>query len=344
MLPKIIKKGNLKGFVEALMAASEVAGPVPKMNKFAFEKVESFEEMALGYDTSLISPRKFFYPQYETVLEFKLGAAPQSKPVVESKPRVLFGVHPCDVAATWLLGVVFSEDPKDPNYLEKREKATIIGLNCQKPCDKFCFCKDMKTYNATEGFDLMLTDLGDRYFVEVGTKRGEAALVENAEFSDASAADMKALQDWQGVKEANFVNRIPYDTKFLPEILGQSDSSLVWEAIGRICFSCGSCNTTCPTCYCFNIKDEVTASLAGGERKRIWDSCQLAEFTEVAGGEVFRKDRSARLRHRFNRKAKWLLERFGKLGCVGCGRCDRNCLVHINSVEVYTQLAGERVQ
>ncbi len=343
MLPKIIRKDDLRPFVESLMAENTVVAPVPKANKFAFAEVASFDEIALGYNTSLISPRKYFFPQIETVLSFKLGKEPSAEAVVESSPRILFGVHPCDVVATWLLDVVFSDAPGDPNYLDKRRKAVIIGLNCQKPCDSYCYCRDMKTYNATEGFDLMLTDLGDKYFVEVGSPRGESLLVEGADFSGATAADLKALQDWQDVKEKNFVKRIPYDTKFFPEILGQSDNSLVWDAIGRRCFSCGACNTTCPTCYCFNIKDEVASDLASGSRKRIWDSCQLAEFTEVAGGEVFRKERAARLRHRFNRKAKWLLERFGKLGCVGCGRCDRNCLAKINSVEVYTQLAGERV-
>jgi len=344
MLPKIIKKDDLRAFVEVLLAQNVVVAPTRKGIKYAFNTVENFDEIALDYNTALLSPRKYFYPQSETVLKYTLGEQPTAEAVVESSPRIILGMHPCDVAATWLLDVVFSDDPADPNYLEKRKKAVVIGLNCNKPCDEFCFCKDMKTYNATEGFDLMLTDLSDRYFVEVGSDTGESLLVEGAQFADAGASDLKALQDWQDAKEKNFVNRIPYDTKFLPEILGQSDDSLVWQAIARKCFSCGSCNTTCPTCYCFNIKDHLSASLAEGTRKRYWDSCQLGEFAEVAGGENFRKDRSARLRHRFNRKGKWLLERYGKLGCVGCGRCDRNCLVKINSVEVYTQLAGERVK
>jgi len=343
MLPKIIKKDNLRGFVEGLMAESAVVAPTPKGGKYAFSPIESFDEIALDYNITLLSPRKYLYPQVETLLSFKTGKSPSSEAVVESSPVVIFGIHPCDVAAIGLLDAVFSDPPADPNYLDKRRKAVLIGLNCASPCDSYCFCRDMKTYNATEGFDIMLTDIGDRYFVEVGTPRGEALLVEDADFTGATAADLKALQDYQDQKEKNFVKKIPYDTKFLPEILGQSDNSLVWDAIGRKCFSCGACNTTCPTCYCFNIKDDVSADLSGGVRKRIWDSCQLGEFAEVAGGENFRKDRSARLRHRFNRKAKWILERYGKLGCVGCGRCDRNCLVKINSVEVYTQLAGERV-
>ncbi len=344
MLPKIIERDDLRAFVEALLADNVVVAPIRKGEKYVFSEVETFDEIALDYNISLLSPKKFFYPQIETVLKFKIGDRPESQAITEASPVIIFGIHPCDIAATWLLDEVFKEDPADPNYLEKRKKAVLIGLNCAQPCDEFSFCRDMGSYNVEEGFDLMLTDLGEKYFVEIGSKLGEEILVEGAHFRDATSGDLKDRQAYQEKKETNFVKRIPYDTKFLPEILEESYDSLVWDAIAKRCFSCGSCNIVCPTCYCFNVTDEVAASAAEGERKRVWDSCQLAEFTEVAGGEVFREERSSRLRHRFFRKGKWLLERYGKLGCVGCGRCDRNCLVKINSVEVYTQLAGEPVQ
>jgi sulfhydrogenase subunit beta (sulfur reductase) len=344
MLPKVISKKDLKGFVEALLVDNVLVAPVKKSVKYAFSEVDSFDEIALDYNITLISPKKYFFPPIETMLRFKTGEKPESEPVNAEGPKIIFGIHPCDIAATWLLDVVFQSDPADPNYVKKRSKAILIGMNCAKPCDEFSFCKDMKTYNAVEGFDLMLTDLGDRYFVEVGSELGESLLVEGPHFQKASAEDLKARQDWQDKKEKNFVKRIPYDTKFLPEILEQSHDSLVWDAIAKRCFSCGSCNTTCPTCYCFDLRDEVASNVAEGERKRYWDSCQLAEFSQVAGGEVFRDSRADRLRHRFFRKGKWILERYGKLGCVGCGRCDRNCLVKINSVETYTQIAGEPVR
>ncbi len=344
MLPKIIDTKDLKGFVESLLVDNVVVAPVRKGEKYVFSEVDGFDEIALDYNISLLSPKKYFFPQSETVLKFKIGEKPLSEPVAAEAPRIIFGIHPCDVAATWLLDEVFKDDPADPNYLEKRRKAILIGLNCRRPCDEYSFCRDMGTHNAADGFDLMLTDLGDRYFVEIGTEVRESLLVASAEFRNASAEDLKARQAWQDEKEKDFIKRIPYDTKFLPEILEESYDSLVWDAIAKRCFSCGSCNLVCPTCYCFDIRDEVAANAVEGERKRIWDSCQLAEFTQVAGGEVFREERSARLRHRFFRKGKWLMERYGKLGCVGCGRCDRNCLVKIDSVEVYTQLAGEPVK
>jgi ferredoxin len=75
-----------------------------------------------------------------------------------------------------------------------------------------------------------------------------------------------------------------------------------------------------------------------GKRQRTWDSCQLDEFARVASGENFREARLARQRHRFMRKGKYIYEKFHRLGCVGCGRCIRTCLVHINIIEGFNRL------
>jgi len=116
----------------------------------------------------------------------------------------------------------------------------------------------------------------------------------------------------------------------------------VWEAIARRCFACGSCNTTCPTCYCWDVYDDVAVDLTKGCRVRRYDSCQLDPFAEVAGGENFRKDRSSRLRHRMFRKGKYILDQTGRSGCVGCGRCERACVADISIKETFIQIAGSR--
>ena len=96
-------------------------------------------------------------------------------------------------------------------------------------------------------------------------------------------------------------------------------------------------------CFCFDVHDEVELNLKDGERWRRWDSCQLDEFARVAGGENFREHQAARLRHRFMRKGRYLMEKYGELGCVGCGRCARSCLVDISPVQVFNELHGHRV-
>ena len=83
-------------------------------------------------------------------------------------------------------------------------------------------------------------------------------------------------------------------------------------------------------------------NLKEGERYRQWDGCMLADFAAVAGGGNFRKDRESRFRHRMYRKGKYVPERFGKLGCVGCGRCASACLAEIASpAETFNMLKEE---
>jgi formate hydrogenlyase subunit 6/NADH:ubiquinone oxidoreductase subunit I len=83
-------------------------------------------------------------------------------------------------------------------------------------------------------------------------------------------------------------------------------------------------------------------NLTTGRRVRSWDSCQLDQFATVAGGHDFRKKRALRQRHRFMRKGRYLLEAHKSLGCVGCGRCARACLVDISPVTVFNELYRRR--
>ncbi len=86
----------------------------------------------------------------------------------------------------------------------------------------------------------------------------------------------------------------------------------------------------------------MSANLTEGERYRVWDGCLLEDFAKVAGGHNLRKTRAERLRHRFNRKFQFQVDKFGGLFCVGCGRCSRTCLVNINIVEVTNEIISER--
>jgi ferredoxin len=115
----------------------------------------------------------------------------------------------------------------------------------------------------------------------------------------------------------------------LPKLLKKNYDSKVWEEHGAKCFSCGSCNMVCPTCYCFDVRDCMELNLRHGDRSRFWDGCMLTDFTKVASGEIFREGRGARLRHRTYRKDLYLFEKWGRPFCTGCGRCGTACLTKI---------------
>jgi formate hydrogenlyase subunit 6/NADH:ubiquinone oxidoreductase subunit I len=116
----------------------------------------------------------------------------------------------------------------------------------------------------------------------------------------------------------------------------------IWKRRSEDCFSCGSCNIVCPTCYCFDIQDNWGLGTADGKRYRRWDACMTCEFSEVSvqgGKENFREDRAERFRHRIMRKTAFLNDKLGGPACVGCGRCSAACTADIaNPVAVINEI------
>jgi ferredoxin len=335
---KAIDKVDMVSFVTDIMEEIEVVGPVAKDGKFAFGPIDDPSELRLDYNITLLPPKKYFLPQEEPILEFQMGEAMRSEPVVEATPRVILGIHPCDINANWLLDLAFSADTLDTYYMEKRKRAIIVGLDCNQPCDEHSFCKSMGGPGVAGGYDLFMTDIGDTYVLEYGSAAGMELLAKHKGARETTGADLSRFSAVQAAKWPKFTFRLEVPISDLPYLLAIGYDSPLWEELGEKCLACGACTLVCPTCYCFDIMDRPALNLKEGQRLRVWDSCQLPEFATVAGGENFREARADRLRHRFFRKGKYLTERFGKVGCVGCGRCVRSCLVHIDPVEVFNTL------
>jgi len=107
----------------------------------------------------------------------------------------------------------------------------------------------------------------------------------------------------------------------------------LWTTLAADCFSCGTCNTVCPTCYCFDVQDTWNVDQTSGQRTRFWDGCLTEDFAKCSLGEGacenFREEQAARFRHRLMRKATYLNEKLGGPACVGCGRCSAGCTADI---------------
>ena len=104
---------------------------------------------------------------------------------------------------------------------------------------------------------------------------------------------------------------------------------------------CTNCNAVCPTCYCFDVVDEVSSNLNDGDRYRVWNYCQMDDFAKVATGEDFRTGRDARQRHRYFRKFKYSVLKYNKYFCTGCGRCTRTCMAGISLIDTVNALLDE---
>jgi len=335
---RFLASSGFKALVQGLVATRKVWGTVTKDGFPTWGRLFQFKDLKLFTTPTHISAREFFFPPRETLLRFDLNQN-SFEPVIEADKQAIIGMHSCDIHALNLMDRVFASGTPDPNYLEKRKKTVIIGTDCFP--DRYCFCSSVGTMDVDKGFDLFMHRLKSGFVVRVSTKQGERLLNEFTSAREATSAQLKELGAGREKKERSFTAKLEAPAKDLPGIYARSNDSPVWDRIGERCTGCGSCNNVCPTCYCFDIKDEVRADLTTGERVRVWDGCTFEEFALVAGGHNFRKTRASRLKHRFNRKFRYLTDKFDALFCVGCGRCSRTCLVKINISEVTNELIRE---
>jgi ferredoxin len=340
MSVKMIGRQAMNDWVAKLIEQRRIFAPQAKGERFAYDLLRSPEDLRLDHDVTILPPRKYLMPPAEPLVQFT--RAGQFKAVDDDEPLVLFGVHPYDVAAIAQMDRYFTQDHPDSHYLARRKNVTIVACDVQNASENV-FAACMGTATATEGADLLLTRVGEVYVAEAKTAAGEALLALAGELPEADAVSLgRREQAWQDAQKLLRRQNLKCRPQDLPALLARKYDHPVWQQKSEQCFSCGSCVMVCPSCFCFDVQDDVEWNLEGGTRKRIWDSCMLSEFALVAGGHNFRKQRSDRYRHRFYRKGKYLCERCGFVACVGCGRCVAACTSGIaNPVELYNTLLEE---
>jgi len=323
--------------IEGLIAETTVIGVQSKEDKFVYDLLRSSAELRLDYDVTILPPKKYFLRPAEILLRFD-GEKYEAE--FDDEEFVLVGVHPYDMTAINQMDKLYSEDNFDSHYMRRRENATIIACDVARASENV-FASSMGTATVSEGFDILLTDIGDFYVAEAATDKGEKLLVNAEGVSTADDEDLKAREKIQEENKKNLnKHKLGCKPSELSGLLEKAYNHPIWEELGKKCFSCGSCNQVCPTCYCFNVQDEVSWDLKSGTRKRVWDGCLLDGFTKVAGGHEFRGSRADRIRHRIYRKGKYVPEKIGgEIACVGCGRCVGACLTDIaNPVKIYNRL------
>ncbi|MFP4608537.1 MAG: 4Fe-4S dicluster domain-containing protein [Candidatus Natronoplasma sp.] len=344
---KIIDKKEFENFVDRLIEKGdkEIVGVQEKGEKFVFDRLEKAEDLRLDYDVTILPPKKYFMPQRETLVEYKTGNEVKMEAVNEVIPRVIIGIHPYDLEAIKQMDKVFADTPEDHNYLEKRKNSVLIGVNMQRTSER-CFAGSMGTATIEDGYDLMLTDLGGKYAVEIGSSKGNEFLDKgNAEVREAEPEEVEEVEKAEEELRDRFEKELNFSPEKLPWLLAENyDNDEFWEKNAEDCYSCGTCNLVCPTCYCFDVQDLNEITLDEGERIRQWDGCMLEAFAEVAGGENFREERAERYRHRYMRKGRYLYNMFGDIACVGCGRCSSQCVPDIaDPTEIFNKLMEGKI-
>ena len=327
---KIISKQDFQAFVNALIQDDtlDVQGVKAKGEKFVFGPIDSATELRLDYDVTILPPKKYFLPQYETMMVFDIATGTARTPALNKK-KVIVGVHPYDLVAIQQMDKYFLDTNVDDVYLAKRKNSLLIGMTPMKASETAFYGDLMKDAGQPDlHFDLMLTDLGDSYAVLPGTPDG-AQLLARAVTRDAQPQDVEATKAAQKEAMGKAIRGLKVGPKGWHSLLTTNYESNVWKEQAENCLACGSCTLVCPTCFCYDVNDEVELDLTSGVRTRTWDGCLLRDFTKVAPGEIFREDIVERYRHRINRKGKYLPDALGFVACVGCGRCSSACIPDI---------------
>jgi sulfhydrogenase subunit beta (sulfur reductase) len=335
---KKIAKKDFGQLVDGLISKTKVYGVKSKGDRFAFGRLESAKDLRIDYDVTLQPPKIFFQPPAETLVTYEGQGAYKSE--YDCEKFVLIGVHPYDMIALNQMDKLFSQDNYDEHYFARRNNATVVACDVVTP-SKNVFASSMNTAVVKEGFDVLLTDIGDSYIAEAATQKGEDILADVKNAKEAGKDDLQKRQNvWDKNKTELNKHELNCSAAYLPKLLDRAYDHPVWEEKAKTCFSCGSCNQVCPTCYCFNVQDEPNWDLKSGKRERFWDGCLLDGFTKVAGNHEFRKNRTDRFRHRLYRKGKYVPSKIGgQIACVGCGRCVGACLPDIaNPINVYNRL------
>ena len=334
----VISEIEFSSLIDRLIQDMAVIGPVERSEQpgfYRFERLAHAPDLAEDYVTTTLPPKAAFFPPVERLFTFSRDGAPHIEAERDPGPFVLIGVHPCDLAAIESLDAAYAFPPAEVRWGRRRRQAIVIGMECRP--DSYCFCTSVGTAESRAPADLFLTPLDGEYLAEVHTPMGWM-LLGDVSARDASKEDLEAARSSRRKKAQAVTAGLSASVPQLADMLDRGGLIPVWRNVAERCYSCGSCNTTCPTCFCFAIEDTLDDSLTGGRRSRRWDACQLLDFARVAGGHNFRGERWQRVRHRWHRKFLYLYRRFGRPFCTGCGRCSRACTADINIVDVTNEL------
>lgn len=341
MRAKRIDQPAFDRWVAELIRHETVYGVQAKGERFAFGPLDRAGDLRLDYDVTILPPKKYFQPQKEVLLKFNRKKV-EFETVLKADPFIVFGVHPYDFVGIAQLDEIFTRDHYDVHYMTRRDQATIVVSDVQNASsDVFAGCMGHATVEGRDGYDVLLTLLDNgTYVVDPRTAKGEAILEALAAEPDADTDALRQREKvWERNRELLQKHKLQMEPEAIPALLEKSYDHPVWEEKAKHCYSCGSCNLVCPTCYCFTVEDELNWDMETGKRYRRWDGCMLAEFAAVAGAHNFRDTKTARYRHRYYRKGKYVWDMIDEIGCVGCGRCITACTANIaNPVEIFNRL------
>ena len=292
-----------------------------------FREIDSSDEITFNYVNELDPIKRFLAPPTEELFKFRTNGQPKLELPEDPPKQVLFGIRSCDVKGIQHWDQFYSGKFVDDVYFARRNNTVLISLACNEPLETcFCICTDTGPWlKEGGGYDVQLTDLGERFLVEIGTEKGLQVLEEAGFQAEAASAEELARRDeLMHLCDTKF-ETTAFMAKGIVQMTNGRVRDSLWEEMGHECFSCGACTHLCPMCTCFDVEDVMEGEDCG-RRERCWDSCQYAGYSREASGHNPRAATGSRIQRRFYHKLSFAyIKQDGHHGCVGCGRCIIAC-------------------
>jgi len=339
MSDKLFSKEEWGETLTGLKEAYRVIVPVKDGDFHNFKVLEEGVRPNFDFHNTRLSPKSAIYPQSERMFEYSLDeSAPEAHILNEARkdysPQAIVGIRPCDAHAFAIVKRNFDNpEYRDPWWVQHYESTTLVGFGCNAPCET-CFCTSVGGGPFhEEGLDVMLYDLGDAYLAKGLSDKGGTFLAKAKGGKEAGDPERKQAEDLAKTASEKMVSSVPTD-KLREKVINELFDAPFWEEVAFSCLNCGTCTYLCPTCWCFDIQDEITGKQ--GDRIRNWDSCMFPLFTLHGSGHNPRDQKVQRVRQRFMHKLKYYVDKYDNgVQCSGCGRCVRYCPVNIDIREVF---------
>ncbi len=321
---KVTTKGALNAWLDHLASESVLIAPRNVDGIVLYQPVTGSAEITFEYTRPKMSAKEAVFPSTDRLVSIeKHNKEMTLAEPAAGKKQVVFGLRPCDAQGIAVLDAVFLKEPLDASYARRREATTLIGLACPQMWEG-CFCTSMGgAPNDPSHVDVLLTAVEGEYAVNAVTEKGQALL-----------AGLE-LKETAGEPPQPPLN--PTESVLAPGQWPQHFNDQYWSLLAERCIGCRICAYVCPTCRCFDVRDEVVERRTGysqHDRLRCWDSCTGPNYRVTAGGHNPRPAKGQRLRNRFFCKFYYMMQDYASIGCVGCGRCIEACPVNIDIVEM----------
>ncbi len=330
MIVKKVSKDTLKEWLADFSSRGILYGPISDEDRWG--KITDLNKMGNSF-TTVMSPKEIFLPQDQSM--FSLNIKDKTNDVSDNTPKltekaVLWGIRPCDAKALSLIHRVFNENDYHDTYFNALWESFIkITIGCIEHLNT-CFCTSFEDGSpfGIEGADILATEAEEYWILESITETGDNLVID---LEDATIDEIDDITEIKSKVIESIDNKVPVNIK--DKLWNNFDNEAFWAQIGDRCISCGICTFVCPSCYCFDINDEIIDKYA--RRYRTWDACQFKNFTLEASGHNPRQTQLHRIRQRMMHKFSFFAKKYEDIQlCVGCGRCIRECPVDIDIRQV----------